>query len=414
MLHAEELAREAEERRLAREKRLAEEEEKRRAEEEARRLAEEEARRLAEEEAKRIADEKAAKQVVVRYKRSFLARYIQAGETLQDYYTMVKNELLSYSGVKSRTSWGKETYKRGRMPVAKLDIKGKALYMWLALDPAEFENTKYHFKNVSDRRIGGEYPMLIKIRSQRSLKYAVELIARLMEILGADRLEREYEDYHLEYREDKDLIEMGLVKVVLPAGVIVNENTLIMKADIKDVIGNDSVEGRKDVAVEEPEVVEEGALEDKSLEEPTEADSVEDHTLVALVDNIINDNRAGEYTITGSGSSSRIVRVKSEPKQSFAYADGDVGGDERAVVIPYTREQYLALPRKKKKSVLMNVKKMISYRDTLSALELLKSRNSDNPRIQERVKILEARAEEEAKALPKAELWAASVQRLKK
>jgi hypothetical protein len=133
-----------------------------------------------------------------------------------------------------------------------------------------------------------------------------------------------------------------------------------------------------------------------------------------LVDNIINDNGEGQYTIIGSGSSSRIVRTKSESKQSFAYADGDTNADEGTVIIPYTREQYLALPRKKKKSVLMNVKKMISYRNTMSALELLKLRNSDNPRIQERISILEAKAAEEAKALPKAELWEASVQRLKK
>ena len=142
-------------------RRLAEEEARRIAEEEARRAAEEEARIAAEEAAKaeeeaRIAAEKAAeeaanveataetaKQVMVRYKRSFLARYIQADEILQDYYTIIKNELLSYSGVRARMSWSKETYKRGRMPIAKLDVKGKALYMWLALDTAEFENTKY-------------------------------------------------------------------------------------------------------------------------------------------------------------------------------------------------------------------------------------------------------------------------------
>ena len=347
-------------------------------------------------------------------------------------------------------SWSKETYKRGRLPIAKLDVKGKALYMWLALDPAEFENTKYHFKNVSDQRIGEEYPMLVKIRSPRSLKYAKELIAKLMEILGIDRIEREDEDYHLKYHEDAELIEMGLIKVVLPAGVTISDDTLIVKADIKDIISNEpetaEVAEEAPVAVEETSVSEEpvaveepAAAEDIAVAEETEAceetalveeepvaveepvaeasaelEDVEDNTLAILVDNIINDNGEGKYTIIGSGSSSRIVRAKSESKQSFAYADSDANGDENAVIIPYTREQYLALPRKKKKSVLMNVKKMISYRNTMSALEILRSRNSDNPRIQERINILETKAAEEAKALPKAELWEASVQRLKK
>ena len=450
ILHAEELAREAEERRLAREKRLAEEEEKRRAEEEAKRLAEEEARRLAEEEARRIAEEEArraaeeearriaeeearraaeeearrlaeeeearraaeeaAKQVMVRYKRSFLARYIQADEILQDYYTIIKNEFLSYNGVKSRISWSKETYKRGRTPIAKLDVKGKALYMWLALEPAEFENTKYHFKNVSDQRIGEEYPMLVKIRSPRSLKYAKELIARLMEMLGIARVEREDEDYRIRYHEDEELIEMGLIKVVLPAGVTITDETLMVKADIKDVIGSETETAEP--VEEQPAAPEESAEPSETAE--SDANDMEDNTIAMLVDNIINDNGEGQYTIVGSGSSSRIVRAKSESKQSFAYADGDDEVSDGDIVIPYTREQYLALPRKKKKSVLMNVKKMISYRNTMSALELLRSRNSDNPRILERIKILEERAAEEVKALPKAELWEASVQRLKK
>jgi len=486
ILHAEELAREAEERRLAREKRLAEEEEKRRAEEEAKRLAEEEARRLAEEEARRIAEEEArraaeeearriaeeearraaeeearriaeeearraaeeearrlaeeeearraaeeaAKQVMVRYKRSFLARYIQADEILQDYYTIIKNEFLSYNGVKSRISWSKETYKRGRTPIAKLDVKGKALYMWLALEPAEFENTKYHFKNVSDQRIGEEYPMLVKIRSPRSLKYAKELITRLMEMLGIARVEREDEDYRIRYHEDEELIEMGLIKVVLPAGVTITDETLMVKADIKDVIGSEAetvepVEEQPAAPEETAEPVEERPAAPEESAEPSEtaessetaepdANDMEDNTIAMLVDNIINDNGEGQYTIVGSGSSSRIVRAKSESKQSFAYAGGDDEVSEGDIVIPYTREQYLALPRKKKKSVLMNVKKMISYRNTMSALELLRSRNSDNPRILERIKILEERAAEEVKALPKAELWEASVQRLKK
>ena len=64
----------------------------------------------------------------------------------------------------------------------------------------------------------------------------------------------------------------------------------------------------------------------------------------------------------------------------------------------------------------MNVKKMIAYQNTMSVLEILKSRVDilDNPRIQERIKILEEKAAEESKSLPKAELWKESVQRLKR
>ena len=93
---------------------------------EARLRAEEEAKRLAEEEEARRLAEEAARLVSIRYKRSFLARYTQSDEELQSNYTVLKNHLLSYRGVKSRLSWSKESYRRGRMPLAKLDVKGNA------------------------------------------------------------------------------------------------------------------------------------------------------------------------------------------------------------------------------------------------------------------------------------------------
>ncbi len=115
--------------------------------------------------------------------------------------------------------------------------------------------------------------------------------------------------------------------------------------------------------------------------------------------------------VVGASRSNR----KQEDKPDFLYmdsADGDV--DENAIVIPYTRQQYLALPRKKKKSVLMNVRKMISYRDTRNALDKLMAKDTDNQRTIERIEQLQNRLNEEEKALPKATLWEACIQRLKK
>ena len=149
-LNREMLEREAEERRLAREKRLAEEAEaKRLAEEEARRRLEEEERLRAEEEAARLAAMKAP--VEIRYKRSYLSRLIQAEAPLPDWYNTVKNALLSYDGVKAKTSWKYEAFKRGRVHLARIDVKGKMLYLYLALDPSEYESTKYFTKDVSNK-----------------------------------------------------------------------------------------------------------------------------------------------------------------------------------------------------------------------------------------------------------------------
>lgn len=96
----------------------------------------------------------------------------------------------------------------------------------------------------------------------------------------------------------------------------------------------------------------------------------------------------------------------------FAYMDSEVDEDDyRTLVLPYTRPQYLAFPRKKKKAILMTVKKLVDYRDARVALEELLNREVVNPA--ERLK-LEARLAEADKALPKNAPWDISVRRLKK
>jgi DNA-dependent RNA polymerase auxiliary subunit epsilon len=87
---------------------------------------------------------------------------------------------------------------------------------------------------------------------------------------------------------------------------------------------------------------------------------------------------------------------------------------ERAVIIPYTREQYLALPRKKKKSMLTTVRSIIDYRDTKDALDKLMNENMANPYNLERIARLEDKLAEYEKALPKSIFWDECIRQLKK
>ena len=112
-----------------------------------------------------------------------------------------------------------------------------------------------------------------------------------------------------------------------------------------------------------------------------------------------------EDGITGFGN------VRGE-ETDFVFSDGKV--TENAVVVPYTRAEYLALPRKKKKSVLMNVKKLVRYKNTCRLIDVLRQTGSDNPRILERIERLEERRTEEGRFLPSTKLWEESVKRLRK
>jgi hypothetical protein len=62
----------------------------------------------------------------------------------------------------------------------------------------------------------------------------------------------------------------------------------------------------------------------------------------------------------------------------------------------------------------MDVRKLNSYRETLESLELLRSKNTNNPNVKERIRLLEIQLEEESKALPRGQLWEACVQKVKK
>lgn len=149
------------------------------------------------------------------YNRSFEARLIQADDELKNYYSVIKNAILAYKGVNARMSWKYEKYSFKRNPFAKLIIKGKTLCLYLPLDPAEFAESKYKIEDVSGISQFAETPVLYRIKNDRRLKYAAELIAQVGEKLGVERTDRAEEDYYMPYCGTLTLIERGLIKRVI-------------------------------------------------------------------------------------------------------------------------------------------------------------------------------------------------------
>ena len=173
----------------------------------------------------------AAEAVSVRFRTSFESRYIQSGN-LQDYYTPIKNALLSYKGVKARTSWNYEAFNKGRVQCAKINIKGNALLVYLNLNPADFSIKKYHFNDLTDKPKFADVPMLMKVKSDRALKYTLELIAEMMKTLEIPAGEAQNVDYHLPYETTEQLASRGLVKVIAPAGTTLGDNATVKKTDV--------------------------------------------------------------------------------------------------------------------------------------------------------------------------------------
>lgn len=156
--------------------------------------------------------------LVIRLKKSFTAKMKQSEEKVKGYYSDIKNELTSYKRINSNVSWHGDRFNFGRDTVAKVNICGKTLCFYLALDPEnpEYKTTVYHQKNVGNQKAYESTPFMVKIKSDAAAKKALRLVGFLAEKLGAEK-EQNFEavDYveAFAYQSTKELFDEGYIKV---------------------------------------------------------------------------------------------------------------------------------------------------------------------------------------------------------
>ena len=150
-------------------------------------------------------------ELVTRYRRSFRARIIQS-PVLQDIYTEIKNALLGFAGIKSRVGQNGENFRVGKERIAKLCVSGKTLSLFLALAPSMYEDTKYRFEDMTDKKTHADTPMRLKITGKRTLKQAKTLLQELASKYGLASVGSIYTDFHCEYRDDEYLLRKGLIR----------------------------------------------------------------------------------------------------------------------------------------------------------------------------------------------------------
>ncbi len=149
-----------------------------------------------------------------RYRWSFLARLHRAPEEIATYYSDLKNACLKYKKVRSRISWSYDTVSYRHTPVAKFVMRQKSLLLYLALPPAEFEESKYFFVDASEKKKYELVPLRLKIRGARGYKHALELIDELAKRLEwKEQADFIHLDHTLPYRSVDELIDMKLIKI---------------------------------------------------------------------------------------------------------------------------------------------------------------------------------------------------------
>ena len=126
--------------------------------------------------AETTATEEVAFEPTYTYDKSFAGKLAQSPEGLKVAYSEIKNHALAYRKIGSRMSWKFDSINRGRTKIAKLQIKGSSIIMYVAVDPDSISKSKYHHKSVKEKARFAEIPTKLKIKSMRSVKYAKELI----------------------------------------------------------------------------------------------------------------------------------------------------------------------------------------------------------------------------------------------
>ena len=174
--------------------------------------------------------------VHIRFRSSFMSRLIQSTENIQTFYSEIKNHVLSYKGIKARSSWNYEAFNKGRVQLVKLNIKGKTLVVNLNLDPKEFNINKYHFVDCSDKPKFAKVPMMMKVRSGRALKYTLELIDEMMKQYEITQGEIPTVDYRMPYESTEELAKRGVVKIILPAGVTLSDDMTFVQVNVSELI----------------------------------------------------------------------------------------------------------------------------------------------------------------------------------
>ena len=231
----------------------------------------------------------------IKYSRSFTANIIQADDTVKDYYSQLKNHILSYKGVKSRISWKFDSYNRGRDQLFKMKLRGKTICLYCAIDPSELDESKYHHDAI-DAKIFEDVPTLLKVKSGLGLRKAKEVVDLVMAKFEIEKDEKaKVVDYVAKYpyEENEPLLARKLIKALLADGdVVVVSNkpkeeeapAPVVEEPVVEVVEEPVVEvAEEPVAevVEEPvaEVVEEPVVEvveEPVVEEPVVEEVVEE------------------------------------------------------------------------------------------------------------------------------------------
>ena len=112
-------------------------------------------------------------------KKPFAVKMFETEPIILQRYNELKNYIMSFKKIKSRVSNTADTFNIGREQLFKLSTSGKSLKLYLNLDVSNIES-RFNIIDSSNVKSYEQVPAFLRIKSNRAMKYAYELIDRVI------------------------------------------------------------------------------------------------------------------------------------------------------------------------------------------------------------------------------------------
>ena len=149
---------------------------------------------------------------IIRHNYSFESRLILSTQEQKDCYYSIAEFIKTYGVILNR-SWSRERVYTGRKTLASINYRGKTLCISFPLDPNDEKYRKYYFKNMSEVKTYKDTPALMKITSNRKVKYAIQLLEEIFIQEGLINKKHEVKIEKVKSYSKKTLIKKGLIKL---------------------------------------------------------------------------------------------------------------------------------------------------------------------------------------------------------
>lgn len=130
------------------------------------------------------------KTVLVINRVPFSERLAAQPDSVKGYFNDIYNEFTSYKRVNARISKKCASFRLGRELIAKIFVKGKTMKLALALVEQDVADKQYFQKDMTEVKTYADVPFVIKVKSDRAVKNALELISALAEKYAMEKKAR--------------------------------------------------------------------------------------------------------------------------------------------------------------------------------------------------------------------------------